>query len=404
MDVRGALGLDDDVPNGFTAIRVDVHRRGRRPAGEAPRGRHPRHGALRRLRHASRAASPCTSRSSPPDALRASGRALPVPAGPPQDRRPHMPIRTHRPDAAGRGPRRLAERLAADLATRAPAHDRDGSYPFESIDALREARLLRRPRPRRAGGLGVESLHDLVVASARLARGRRVRRDRREHAHGTCSFNIVRRWRTRRRPPATYAARPRSARRSPRSSHEAARSSRPPSSEPGQDITRPATTATRTAAGWRIDGRKIFCTMSPAATRPMHRGDASPTATASERYGYAQIPARAPGVVIHDDWDALGMRASGSHSVTFDGVELPGVRPARRLPGRRARSPTWSANLDAGLFHAAASLGIAESAHDDRDAPAARAASRTPAPGCSSRRRVIALGRRAGDAVARGDR
>ena len=37
-------------------------------------------------------------------------------------------------------------------------------------------------------------------------------------------------------------------------------------SEPGQDLTRPATVATRTDSGWRIDGRKLFCTMSPAAT------------------------------------------------------------------------------------------------------------------------------------------
>jgi flavin reductase (DIM6/NTAB) family NADH-FMN oxidoreductase RutF len=30
-------------------------------------------------------------------------------------------------------------------------------------------------------------------------------------------------------------------------------------SEPGQDLTRPGTRATRTVSGWRIDGRKMFC-------------------------------------------------------------------------------------------------------------------------------------------------
>src|SRR4029450_12096844 len=37
-------------------------------------------------------------------------------------------------------------------------------------------------------------------------------------------------------------------------------------SEPGQDLTRPGTRATRTESGWRIAGRKMFCTMSPAPT------------------------------------------------------------------------------------------------------------------------------------------
>jgi alkylation response protein AidB-like acyl-CoA dehydrogenase len=80
-----------------------------------------------------------------------------------------------------------------------------------------------------------------------------------------------------------------------------------------------------------------------------------------ERYAYAMVPTRAPGVVIHDDWDALGMRASGSNSVSLEGVELPdsGVRG-----GFRAGDPVpyIERNLLAGLFHAAASLGIAESA------------------------------------------
>jgi alkylation response protein AidB-like acyl-CoA dehydrogenase len=73
------------------------------------------------------------------------------------------------------------------------------------------------------------------------------------------------------------------------------------------------------------------------------------------------VPIGAPGVVVHDDWDALGMRASGSNSVSFDRVELPesGVRGGF-LAGDPL--PYMERNLVAGLFHAAASLGIAESA------------------------------------------
>ena len=64
---------------------------------------------------------------------------------------------------------------------------------------------------------------------------------------------------------------------------------------------------------------------------------------------------------MHDDWDALGMRASGSNSVSLEGVELPesGVRGG--FPAGDPL-PYMERNLVAGLFHAAASLGIAESA------------------------------------------
>src|SRR6185295_18059055 len=65
----------------------------------------------------------------------------------------------------------LAERLAEDLGGRAAAHDRDGTYPHDSIRALRDAGYLVAPVPTDLGGFGVSSVHDLVVASGRLARG-----------------------------------------------------------------------------------------------------------------------------------------------------------------------------------------------------------------------------------------
>src|SRR5436190_7609227 len=64
-----------------------------------------------------------------------------------------------------------AERLCGTLAANAPLHDRDGSFPFDAIDALKAARYFTAPVPVELGGLGVSSAHDLVVASSRLARG-----------------------------------------------------------------------------------------------------------------------------------------------------------------------------------------------------------------------------------------
>jgi alkylation response protein AidB-like acyl-CoA dehydrogenase len=131
-------------------------------------------------------------------------------------------------------------------------------------------------------------------------------------------------------------------------------------SEPGQDLTRPGTVATRTKSGWRIDGRKMFCTMSPAAT-DLYVSVTYADGDGVERYAYAMVPTDALGVVVNDDWDALGMRASGSNSISLEGVELPesGVRGGFRAGDQ---TPYMERNLVAGLFHAAVALGIAESA------------------------------------------
>src|SRR3954453_14411327 len=82
-----------------------------------------------------------------------------------------MPIElTARTDAGDRLVA-VAEGLAEEIAERAAEHDRDGTYPFEAIDALKAAGYFAAPVPADLGGLGVSSAHDLVVASSRLARG-----------------------------------------------------------------------------------------------------------------------------------------------------------------------------------------------------------------------------------------
>jgi alkylation response protein AidB-like acyl-CoA dehydrogenase len=268
-----------------------------------------------------------------------------------------IPLRARTP--AGAELVALAERLAGELAPVAAEHDRDASFPFESVAALHDARYFAAPVPSELGGLGVESLHDLVVASSRLARGDASLAIG-VNMHMAVVANVVRRWRR-----ATSSGDVRRAAAFGETLAEVVHDRlviATAVSEAGQDLSRPATTATRTPAGWRIDGRKIFCTMSPAAT-VLYTAVTFLDADGDERYGYARIPASAAGVVVHGDWDGMGMRSSGSHTVTLDGVELP----AAALRGGFAIGDDagyMEANLNAGLFHAAASLGIAESAYD----------------------------------------
>jgi alkylation response protein AidB-like acyl-CoA dehydrogenase len=230
----------------------------------------------------------------------------------------------------------LADWLADDLAS-----------PHESTDALRASGYFAAPVPEALGGLGVSSVHDVIVASSRLARGDAAVAAG-VNAHLAVVLGLVRRW-----SMARAAGNPRREQALAGSLRAIARCDAVMAAaltEPGQDLTRPITSAVRTDAGWRIDGHKICCTMSPAATM-LIASVRFLDEDGVDLYGFADIPAGSPGVRIHRDRD----------TVTFDAVEVP--RSALR-GGFRAGSltPFLERNLTSELFDASASLGIAESA------------------------------------------
>ncbi len=252
----------------------------------------------------------------------------------------------------------LAETLAEDLRPAAAAHDRRGTFAHESLAALQESGFLGAPIPEHLGGLGVLSIHDLVVASSRLSRADAALAIG-ANMHLAFVISLVRRWRQadaegNARRVAAFAA----SLEQVTCGHLVYAAA---ISEPAQDLTRPSTTATRSDDGWTISGRKVFCTMSPGAD-VLYVSVTFADDAHGETFGYALVPTDAAGLLVHDDWDALGMRASGSNSVTLDAVRVPrdalrGGFPVGSTAGYVER------NLDAGLLHAAAALGVAEDAN-----------------------------------------
>jgi L-evernosamine nitrososynthase len=251
----------------------------------------------------------------------------------------------------------LAETLADEIGPRAAEHDRDASFPFDSFADVKRSGYFAAPIPEELGGLGVTRLHDLLVAQSRLARADAALTIG-VNMHLAFVLSSVRRWEV-----ARVTGNDRRAGAFGETLEAVARNGTvfaAAVSEPGQDITRPRTSATATADGWVVSGRKIFCTMSPAAD-VLYTSVRFAGRDGGERYGYALVPRETPGVVVHGDWDALGMRASGSHSVSFEDVKLPAsaLRGGFRLGDAAGY---MDRTLDAGLFHAAAALGVAEAA------------------------------------------
>ena len=85
----------------------------------------------------------------------------------------------------------------------------------------------------------------------------------------------------------------------------------------------PATVATRVADGWRISGRKLYSTGIPALR---WLAVWARTDEPQPRVGVFLVPGPAAGIAgvrIVENWNHLGLRASGSHETILDNVWIP---------------------------------------------------------------------------------
>jgi alkylation response protein AidB-like acyl-CoA dehydrogenase len=252
----------------------------------------------------------------------------------------------------------LAEEHAADFATRAELHDRDATFPHENIAALQASGFLAGPIPEEVGGMGVPCLHDVAIGMSRLGRGcASTAISSNMHMAGAWEMSRIWRWREH-AEPGTRAAVEGLMRGIAAKQIVLCGAN----TEAGTDLSAPMTEAARDGDTYIINGRKIFGTLSPDANlifSIVRVPDGE-----SYRGGLAFYPKDSPGVTVHDNWDAMGMRASGSHDISLEDLRVPA---ASVITGR-----TWgvidgvfadsSASLNFTL--AATFLGMAEAARD----------------------------------------
>jgi alkylation response protein AidB-like acyl-CoA dehydrogenase len=243
--------------------------------------------------------------------------------------------------------------LSEDFATRAAEHDRTGSFPFENFEALRDAGLLNLTVPVEFGGQGAGL--PLVCRVIELV------------ARGDASTALVLAMhyiyhaifaRTRRWPPGVQE-------RVCRESVEGIALINVMRVEPELGTPQrgglPRTTAEPVSDGWRLSGHKLYATGSPILRYHIVWAR---TAGGDPEVGYFLVPADAHGVRIVETWDHLGMRATGSHDLLLDGVEVPyehalDLRPATAPAPMDPAAAGWNALTLTALYH-----GVATAARD----------------------------------------
>ena len=217
-----------------------------------------------------------------------------------------------------------AEALGPRFAERAARYDREASFPHENYADLRDAGFLGLCVPERFGGRGADfKTYSLVSATLGKYCGataltfnmhacstlwpgvladdlEMTPEQRAEHEkHRALHFKRVV------SGGAIYAQ--------PFSEGSAAAAGKAPF----------GTTATRVEGGWRINGKKIFASLSGAAHYYGVLCTESKPELSMRDTLYMAVPGDAPGLSVVGDWDPLGMRGTVSRTLIFKDVLVP---------------------------------------------------------------------------------
>jgi len=240
---------------------------------------------------------------------------------------------------------------------RTNAADRANEICADNYTDMQTAGITAAFVPEELGGMGLRSIHDWILAIATLAKG-----------DGSAAIAISMHLSATRGLAALYrASEPGSAPHTRAktvleavATHEMLICST--TTERGTDNLHPLTEATATEDGWRLNGTKYFVTMSSLATHVatnVRMRDAD-----GDHIANVLMAMNTEGVHQQGDWDALGMRASGSQSVKFENCLVPHDALRKIGPWGQWSTPVLVNRTLANVPLVGAFLGIAETAFE----------------------------------------
>jgi alkylation response protein AidB-like acyl-CoA dehydrogenase len=252
----------------------------------------------------------------------------------------------------------LAQKLAPALQERAGRHDLEGSFVSENYAMLKTERLFAAGVPEELGGLGA-SHTDLCEMLRELARS-------------CSSTSLALSMHTHLVAAAVYRYR---------------------HGQPGEALLRKVAAdqlvlvstgagdwvssvgkAERVAGGYRVTASKRFASGCQAGDLALTSAPYDDPERGAEVLHFA-LPMRSEGVRIREDWDATGMRGTGSHTIEIEGAFVPEEAVTLRRP-RGVWHPSWNLVVTvAAPIYMAPYMGVA-----DRAAELARESAKRAAP------------------------
>ena len=254
----------------------------------------------------------------------------------------------------------LAEQHAPDFAARAAEHDRENRFVSENFQAMRESGLLAAAAPEEFGGLGVESAHDITVAISRLARGCASTAIA-ANMHIGAVWVVTRGWQQA-KLTGDGSADDGVGRFLPFLGKSQVIISGA-GTESGNSFVFPQTTATLVEGGYLVNGHKIFATNSDIADSVTVILKV-PDGEGWYRQAIAIVLRGTPGMDVRGNWDAMGMRGSGSHDIVFTDCFVPNEMMVLANPVGEFGTQGWLGQAVVNYALVGAFLGIAEAARD----------------------------------------
>jgi len=204
----------------------------------------------------------------------------------------------------------LLESIVKDFSKRASYYDEQGKFPFENFQQLKEIGYPSFTIPKKYGGAGI-SLHEWLELQELIA----------QHDGSTAlaigwHMGIMKQlgetgaW-----EEEIYQALVEDVIQSGALINNAA--TEPATGSPTRGG-RPETVAKRTENGWIINGRKSFTTLAPILDYFV----VSASIEGSEDVGNFLVRRELEGVSIDETWDSIAMKATGSHDLLLNNVQL----------------------------------------------------------------------------------
>lgn len=243
----------------------------------------------------------------------------------------------------------LAAQLGREFAQRAAHYDETNTFVRENFEALKASGYMAIAVPEELGGLGA-TLRQMVFAQAELARycGATALA---VNMHIDITATNVYRWKHGMAAAEGLL-------------RKVAADKLILMTSGGTDGLWPAAMARRVEGGYRVTGRKVFCSQAPIAnvltTMAVYEDPDDGRIVLA-----MGIPMTSAGVRIVETWDTLGMRATGSHDVQLDDVFVSDAQIAARRPWGAWDPVMSNAVVHAGTLLSAVYYGIAAGARDE---------------------------------------